>query len=365
MSDDTKTQGAEGAFEPGDVTDVAPAPARRSGPLRRVLVWVLVVVCSIAVAVTGVTWWAHYTVMDTNGYMKIVGPVGKDPEAIDNLSQYVSSEIVSLSGLDQQIANGLPSQLQGLSGTLTAQVQAFIAKGAAKVLGSSQAYELWLQANRTGHEQLVALLRGENGTLSAKGSNVNLNLLPLISEVLTWVDQQVPGGLGSSSPPAISSSTSPDQAIQQLSTWSGEQLPAGFGQITLLKSDALGTAQTAVKWFDRMVWILPLVVAALVALTLWLSRRRARTAIALAVGAVIAVVAARLIALFGSQYLTSQVKTGGGHGLIRQVVNAALGPLTTITIAVCVIGAVVAVAIWFLGRRDAHAGRSRGGRASA
>jgi hypothetical protein len=331
----------------------AAGPAGRSGPARRVLVWVLVVVCSLAVAITGVTWWAHYTVLDTNGYMAIVGPVGKDPEAIQNLSEYVSDEIVSISGLDQGIADALPSQLQGLSGTVTAKVQDFITAGAAKVLATPQAYELWLQVNRVGHEQLVALLRGESGTLYAKSNDVNLNLLPLIGAVLSWVDEKAPGALGSSSPPDLSSSASPDQAIQELSSWSGEQLPADFGQITLLKADALGTAQTAVAWFDRLVWILPLVVAALVALTLWLSRRRARTAIALAIGAAIAIVAARLIALFGSQYLTSQVKAGGGQGIIRQVVSAALGPLTTITIVVAVVGVVVAVVVWFLGRRAA------------
>ena len=354
-ADEMKTQGAPGEATAVTRAGVATAPARRSGVARRVLVYVLVVVCSIAVAITGVTWWAHYTVMDTNGYMKIVGPVGKDPEAIQNLSEYVSSEIVSLSGIDQTIGDALPSALQGLSGSLTAKVQDFIAAGAAKILATPQAYELWLQANRVVHEQLVALLRGQSGTLYAKGTDVNLNLLPLIGAVLSWANEKVPGGLGSSTPPDISSSTSPDQAIQALSTWSGEQLPADFGQVTLVKADALGTAQTAVKWFDQLMWILPLIVAAFVALTLWLSRRRARTAIALGIGAAIAIVVARLIALFGSQYLTSQIKAGGGQGIIRQVVNAALGPLTVITIVVCVVGVVVAVVVWFLGRRAAAA----------
>ena len=343
-ADETMTGGARGAS----------GPLPRSGLARRILIYVLVLVCSVAVAITGVAWWAHYTVMDTNGYMKIVGPVGKDPEAIQSLSEYVSGQIVSLSGLEQQIGDALPSQLQGLSGSLTAKVQDYITTGAAKILATSQAYEVWLQVNRVVHEQIVALLRGQTSAVYAKGSDVNLNLLPLIGAVLSWADQQVPGGLGESSPPDITSATTPDQAIQELSTWSGEQLPSDFGQITLLQSDALGPAQTAVEWFDRLMWILPLVTAAFMAVTIWLSRRRVRTAIALAIGAVIAVLVVRGIAAYGAQYLTDQVKQGDGQGIVRQVINASLGPLTTVTIVVGVAGVAVAVAVWLLGRRESR-----------
>ncbi len=41
---------------------------------------------------------------------------------------------------------------------------------------------------------------------------------------------------------------------------------------------------------------------------------------------------------------------------MKQVVNASLGPLTTITIWVCVVGVIVAVLVWALGRRDIRAG---------
>ena len=92
---------------------------------------------------------------------------------------------------------------------------------------------------------------------------------------------------------------SPEAGIQEVANWSGKPLPSDFGQITLLQSDALGPAQTAVKWFDRLTWILPLVTAALIALTIWLSRRRRRTAIALGIGAAIAIFITRVIVMRG------------------------------------------------------------------
>jgi hypothetical protein len=346
-----------------DGSAVAGAARRRPSRMRGALVWLLVLLSCLTVVITGVTWWAHYTVLNTSGYMKIVGPIGKDPEAIQSLSSYISSEIVQTTDLQQRIGDALPTQAQVLSGPINAYVEDFITKSAAKILGSPKAYQLWLKINEVGHEKIVAMLRGQTNGAYIQGSDVKLNLLPLISQVLVWVDQRLPGGLSSRlNPPVITPDMSPEQGIQEVADWSGRPLPSDFGQITLLQSDALGPAQTAVKWFDRLVWILPLITAALVALTIWLSRRRGRTAIAIGVGAAVAIFVTRVIILRASEYLTTQVKQGTGQHLLRQVVDASLGPLTTITIWVCVIGVVAAVLVWALGRRDVRAGVAAAGK---
>ena len=66
-----------------------------------------------------------------------------------------------------------------------------------------------------------------------------------------------------------------------------------------------------------------------------------------------------------SVYLTDQLKEGGGVHLARDVVNASLEPLTTITIWICVIGVVAAVLVWLLGRRDVRDGVVAAGRRAA
>ncbi len=289
-------------------------PGRRPSRLRSVLIGLLVVLSCLAVVITGVTWWAHYTVMNTDGYMAIVGPIGKDPGAIQNLSEYVSSQVVKTTDLQTRISGALPAQVQILSGPITAYVEDFITKGAEKVLSSEKAYELWLRINEIGHEKIVALLRGETSNVYVQGSDVRLNLLPLISQALVWLDEKLPGGLSSKfNPPVIAPDADPEQGIQEVANWSGRPLPSDFGQITLLQSDALGPAQAAIKWFDRLMWILPLITAALIALTIWLSRRRGRTAIAVGIGAAVAIFVTRVIVLRASEYLTTQVKEGTGQ----------------------------------------------------
>jgi hypothetical protein len=90
--------------------------------------------------------------------------------------------------------------------------------------------------------------------------------------------------------------------------------------------------------------------------TIWLSRRRRRTAIALGIGAAIAIVLARVIVRRASIAVTDSLEEDGGLNVAKDVVNASLGPLTAITVWIVVIGVVAAVVVWILGRRDLRNG---------
>jgi hypothetical protein len=329
---------------------LAPAGGSRT---RRYLVGVLIVISCLAVVVSGVTIWTHYTVMDTDGYMELVGPVGKNPESIRALSDYIAARVVEATDLQARTAEALPPEAAFLAAPITGAVNSFIADGADKVLSSDKAYELWLQINRFAHERILALLRGDATYTYIEGDDVKLDTLPLISQVLVWLDGKLPGGLSTRfSPPVIEPGTDPATAIQQVSSWSGRTLPADFGQITLLKSDSLGPAQTAVRWFDALVWVIPIVTLVFVAVTIWLSRSRRRTLIELGIGVAVALILTRVIVKKGAEAVVNGLEGGNGLSVVKDVVNASLGPLTTITIWIVVIGVIVAVAAWFAGRRD-------------
>ena len=339
------------AADDGSPTDVV--LVRKGGRARNFLVGVLVVLSCLAVVVTGVAWWAHYTVLNTDGYINLVGPVGKDPQAIKSLSDYVAGQVVTATDLEQRTAEALPPKAQFLAGPITAAVDKFITDGTAKVLSTPQAYDLWIKINTVAHEKIVALLRGDTTSTYIQGNDVKLDTIPLISQVLVWVDGKLPGALGTKfSPPVIAPGTPPDQAIQQVSAWTGRPLPADFGQITLLQSDSLGPAQTAVRWFDTLIWVVLAVAIVLIALTIWLSRHRRRTLIELGIGAAIALILTRVIAKQASTAIVDSLHSGSTVTVLRGVVNAALGPLTTLTIWIVVIGILVAVGAWIAGRRD-------------
>lgn len=351
-------------------TDEAAAPAptrhRRGGRLHATLIGVLVVLSCLAVVITGVAWWAHYTTLNTDGYMRLVGPIGKDPAAVQSLSEYVTAQIVTATDLQARAQAALPERAQFLAGPLTAQVETFIQKQTYKVLSTDKAYEIWLKVTRLSHEKVVGLLRGENTLTYIQGDDVKLDVLPLISQALVWLDDKLPGALSSRfSPPVIEPGTPPDQAIQQVSEWSGRPLPPDFGQITLLESDSLGIAQTAIKVFDSLMWILPVVAAVLIALTIWLSHRRRTTIIVLGIGVAVALIITHVIVKRGTEAIVEGLQAGTTRTLVSDVVTASLGPLTTLTVWVVVIAAVVAVVAWFVGRRDLRASLVYAGRATA
>ena len=326
---------------------------RKGSRLRNILVGVLVFLSCLAVVVTGVAWWTHYSVLNTDGYMKIVGPVGKDPEAVKALSDYVAGQIVSATDLQQRTADALPPKAQIFAGPITGALDNFISKETNKVLSTPQAYDLWLKINSSAHEKIVALLRGDTTATYIEGSDVKLNTLPLISQALIWLDGKLSGALGTRfSPPVIAPDTPPDEAIQQVSDWTGRTLPADFGQITLLQNDSLGPAQSAVRLFDALVWVLLVVTIVLIAVTIWLSRRRRRTLIELGIGAAFALILTYVIVKQATTALVDSIPDGGTVTVLRDVVNASLGPLTNLTIWIVVIGLLVAIGAWLAGRHD-------------
>jgi len=344
---------AAGAAAPA----TGPAPetvmARTGGRVRTIFVGVLVCLTCLAVVVTGVAFWTHHTVLDTNGYIGLVGPIGKDPQAIKSLSGYVATQVVTATDLQQRTADALPPKAGFLAAPITSAVNGFIADETGKVLSTPHAYDLWIKINRVAHRSIVGLLRGQNNYTYIKGNGVMLDTLPLVSQALVWIDGKLPGALGGKfSPPVIAPGTPPATAIQQVSTWIGRPLPADLGQIRLLKSDSLGPAQKAVRWFDTLVWVIPILTFLLAAVTVWLSRRRRRTLIELGIGAAVALILTRVIVKQASDALVSDLRQGSGLFVVRDVVHAALGPLTTITVWIAVIGVLVAFAAWIAGRRD-------------
>jgi len=336
---------------------------RKGGRARTILVGVLVFLTCLAVVVTGIAIWTHYSVLNTKGYISLVGPIGKDPEAIKSLSDYVATQIVTATDLQTRTTDALPPKASFLAAPITSAVNDFIAKQTNKVLSTPQAYDLWIKINTIAHQSIVGLLRGENTYTYIQGDDVVLNTLPLVSQALVWIDGKLPGALGSKfSPPVIEPGTSSADAIQQVSTWTGKPLPPDFGQVTLLKSNALGPAQQAVHWFDTLVWVLPIVALLLAAVTVWLSRRRRRTLIELGLGMAVALILTRVVVKQASSALVNDLEHGGGLSVARDLVSASLGPLTTITIWIVVIGVVVAFVAWIAGRHDVRVAVVSGGK---
>ena len=57
----------------------------------------------------------------------------------------------------------------------------FLADEVEEFLGTELARRLWMDINRSAHEQFIAALRDENSTVTVGRSDVRLDLLPLVA----------------------------------------------------------------------------------------------------------------------------------------------------------------------------------------
>ena len=105
---------------------------------------------------------------------------------------------------------------------------------------------LWEDANRTAHEQLLAVLENKKEAVSTADGDVKLNLGSLITNLADQI------GIGKSL---------------------AEQLPADAGQIEILHSDELKTAQNIAVAIKGLALVLSLLTFLVFGLAIYLSRR--------------------------------------------------------------------------------------------
>ena len=116
--------------------------------------------------------------------------------------------------------------------------------GANEVLQTSKAQELWRAANRTAHEELLAVLKDEKENVSTGEGEVTLNLGTLVTNLADEV------GIGQSL---------------------AEKLPEDAGQIVILRSNELQTAQRIATAIQGLALVLTLLTFLFFGLAVWLS----------------------------------------------------------------------------------------------
>src|SRR5207244_546269 len=114
----------------------------------------------------------------------------------------------------KQLGTVLPAPVKKFAGPASAGLRQVAGGAADKLLQTSTAQGLWETANRDAHEQLLAVLNGGSETVATTNGDVTLNLGSLVNNL-----------------------------VSQASFGPNISLPADAGQITILHSNQLGTAQ--------------------------------------------------------------------------------------------------------------------------
>jgi hypothetical protein len=333
-----------------------PIPPARSR-LRRGLTGLLVALTVIALVASVVATWARSVALDTDRFVDTVGPVIDDPAVQEALSIRLTDTIMRTLDIEGRVstalanvdADRLPISPELLAGPITEGIRNRLLTRTQQLISSDAVRTIWYTALQTAHKQVVAVVRGESENITIEGGAVYLDLLPVVNEALS----QLEDGLSNIFDRPIDIPTvteeNADQAVSLLEAQFGVDLPDTFGQVKVFESDALPVAQDAVVALDRLVFLLIALTIVLAIASLALSTRRLRTLLWLGFGSALALIVVRRLALRLDDAIASRV-SGENQAAVRSVTGDVFGDLRTFTTLLLVATLLVGIGAYLASR---------------
>jgi hypothetical protein len=263
---------------------------------RRILLIVLVPVACLSVVASVATVWAHQTLLDTDRWVATVSPLLDDPNFVNHLSADVAAQITSTLRLEQRAVAALPEQAAFLAAPLADAATRLVQSQSIRVLSSDAGQQVWAEANRAGHERLVAALRGESQLLGTANGMVTFDLTALPIIVLERMQLDSPGLVERRDAlPDPTSGRSVEDRRRAIARALGVDIPADFGQIPLFPASQLDAARRGLQLFEALSISLPLVALGLVVAVVLLARARLSAGLVLALGTAAAFILALVL----------------------------------------------------------------------
>lgn len=189
--------------------------------------------------------WTERQALNTDDWVDTSGRLIQNPTIREAVGDFLVDQLYENVDVEKELSEILPGETKELAGPVSGGLRQVAGQGADQVLQNSTAQDLWKSANRTTHEQLLEVLEEKEGTLATEEGEVSLNLGSLITNLASQV------GIGANL---------------------AEKLPPDAGQITILRSDQLGTAQDIVVAIKGLALILSLLTLLCFGLAIYLTR---------------------------------------------------------------------------------------------
>ena len=215
---------------------------------RALLVWGLMGLGTLILLVGSLTVWVDRQAVDTDAWVDTSTQLLEEDEVREALSLYLVDQLYQNIDVQGRLEQRLPTDLEGLSGPLAGALRAPAEQAVDRILQRPRVQALWETVNRSAHETLIRILEDETREgVSTAGGEVTLDLRLFLVNIGTEL------GFG-----------------EQLD----ERLPAEAGQITVLESDQLESAQTALRVLKALSWLLVIAAVAAFGGALVLTRTR-------------------------------------------------------------------------------------------
>lgn len=288
---------------------------------RRRTVKGLIVLGSILAFLSVFSIWIERQALNTDDWVDTSGRLIENSTIRTALSDYLVDQLYENVDVEKEVEDKLPKDVKEIAGTIAGGVRQFAGDGAERVLETSTAQALWKDANRTAHEQLLAVLEDNKEAVSTTNGEVSLNAGSLITNLANQIG--VGGELA-------------------------EKLPPEAGQIEILKSDQLKTAQNIVVAIKGLALVLSFLTFLTFGLAIYLYKDSRWVAILFCgiglIAAGFAVIVARQIA--GGIVVDQLVTDESVKPAAEAAWSIATSLMTSIATTVIVIGLLFALAGW-------------------
>lgn len=291
---------------------------------------------AIALPLGMVSSWIAGVLTDTDRYVATVEPLATDPvvkqAAIEHLQRQAlalvdqSVDNPQLGGLLEgfgygELGDSLDDLTSGLTDAFRPEIEAIVRSVVVGVVESPAFARSWAAANRSAHEQLVAILEDEDGTFLDRNGRVSIELGTVLNTVLAGLGQQ---GLQTS-----------------------DELPSVPTSFQLVKGSDLERARAGYHLLDALGFWLPVLWLALVAAALALSPRRWRVALWLGVGTALGALAL-LVALAVAR--GALAGSSGDPEVVKAIWDAVMAGLRRTALVAVALGLAAALAGGWLDR---------------
>jgi hypothetical protein len=219
---------------------------RRTGPTRqrRKTVYALIAVASLIGFLAVFAIWANRQLLETDTWVDTSTKLLEDDEIRTQVSYFMVDALYTNVDVQAELQQALPPRLQPLAGPASAGLRELTLRLADQALQRPRVQQLWEDANRVMHEQLIDVVEHDSN------EDVKLDIGQIVTQLGDQLGVNVAG-----------------------------RIPPGTAEIEVLPNDKLSSIQKAVKVLRGIAIVLTILALALFGLAIYLAQGWRREAL--------------------------------------------------------------------------------------
>jgi hypothetical protein len=268
--------------------------------------------------------WVNRQALNTDNWTNTSEKLLQNKDVQSQLSIFLADQLFANVDVQAELQKALPPRLQPLAGPAAGGLHQLGQQVAERALATPQVQQLWTDANRAAHEDLLTIINGSGTALSTNGGTVTLDLGQLVAQLGSQL------GVGS-----------------KLSS----KLPPDAGSLTILRSDQLSTAQDIAKLIRYLAIVLTLLALVLYGLAVYLAGPRRREALrSVGFGFIVAAVLALVVRSFaGGAVVDALASTESVRPAVQATWSIGTSLLVTVAVSAITFGILVITGAWLAG----------------